>query len=116
MADIKTWFTNNDMLVSLSGLRSSTAVSTGWLNSSTGVTVDIWNARTTGSTANLLVDNLNMPYVTGSNGNYRVAIQSTAVTPNIISTSAGMAIVTVAHSGLDAEWRVLWRAAFRGTA
>ena len=101
------WFTNNDMLVQVANVQSSTMGSTSYLNSSTGVTVTIWNALSTASTAHLMVTATNMPYVSASNGTYRLAIQSTAHT--LSSGDVGMAVITLDHSGLDAEWRPVFR-------
>ena len=96
------WLLNNDMKVTLSGARTSTMTSTEFLNSSTGVQVDIYTGHTTGSTSILLS---NLPYstlVNSGNGGYVVVVSST-VMPTV--RDLGMAIVTLAHSGADGEWR-----------
>ncbi len=98
------WLFNNDMLVTVSGVRTSTMTSTEYLNSSTGITVDIYNAQTTGSTS---VAQSNVAYstmVNSGNGGYDVVVQSTA--HSMASNSLGMAIITLNHSGVDAEWRL----------
>lgn len=109
MAQPSAWFDGSDMLVRLAGLRSSTMASGVFLTSSTGVTVDIWNNRTTGSTGNKKVTGLNLPYTTayGSTGRYEVAVQSTAHGMSV--GDVGFAHIKVTHSGLDREWRVPFR-------
>jgi len=75
MAHADAWWIGNDMLVTLSGLQSSTQGSTSYLTSSTGVSCHVWKVLTTASTANRLnTAAINLPYVTASNGNYRVVI------------------------------------------
>ena len=103
MAKASAWYDGNDMRVRLDLLRSSTMGSTSYLNSSTGVTVEIWQADTTASTANKVQAATNMPYVTASNGRYDLTIQSTGHTMS--TGTLGMAIIKVAHSGLNGEWR-----------
>lgn len=97
------WFANNDMVVQVANVRSSTMSSTAYLNSSTGITCAVWKALTTASTSNRVVNATNMPYSTGTNGTYKLTIQSTAHTMS--TGTAGMAVITLTHSGLDAEWR-----------
>lgn len=99
-------FINNDMVAGLSGIRSSTMASTAYLNGSTNVTLNVWKALSTASTANRVVTARNMAYVAGTNGGYQAVIQSTEHTMSV--GNRGIAIMTVAHSGLNAEWRVLF--------
>jgi hypothetical protein len=107
------WFLNNDMLVQLSDLRSSTASSTGpYINSSTGVTVTIYPTQSTLSTPT--VSGVQMAYVGGTNGIYRYAAQHTAF-GSYEEENKGMAIVSVAHSGLDGEFRAPFRVEYRGS-
>ena len=109
------WFVNNDMIVQLSNFKSSTAST--YINSSTGVSCHVWKGFTTASTDNRLTTAAaTLTYATGTNGTYRRAFQSTGtVGAGITSTVRGMAIITVDHSGLDAEFRVRFRGEFRGT-
>lgn len=114
MARADAWFFGNDMTVTLTGLQSSTDTSS-YVNSSTGVSYHVWKAITTASVANRLTTAaVNLPYLSGTNGNYRVVAQSTAFSA-ITSTVRGMAIVTVNHSGLNGEWRVYFRGEHRGS-
>jgi hypothetical protein len=95
------------MVVQLTGLQSSTDT-TSYINSSTGVTCDVWTTVSTASTANKLLSAKRLTYVTASSGNYVYVAQSTD-TASITSTMRGTSICTVSHSGLNAEWRVRWR-------
>jgi len=107
MAQPSIWFYNNDMLATLTGLRSSTMSSTAYLNSSTGVTVSVWKALSTAVVANRVVNAANLAYLAGTNGNYRAVVQSTQHGMTI--GSPGLAIYKVAHSGLDGEWRLIFK-------
>lgn len=107
MAKADVWYTGNDMVVQLTGLQSSTDT-TSYINSSTGVSCDVWTTVSTSSTANLLLNDKNLSYTTGSNGNYAYVAHSTD-TSTITSTMRGVAVITVNHAGMDAEWRVRWR-------
>lgn len=111
MARAQAWYTNNDMVVSLNGLQSSTA-SSAYINNSTAVTVTVWRTISTASLADRLVNAVPMSYVNASNGHYRYTAQSTGVVPTL--GDRGMAIVRVAHAGLDGEWRAYFRAERRG--
>jgi len=107
------WLLNNDMRVRVSGLQTSTMTSTEFLNSSTGLTVDIYNAQTTGSTS---VAQSNVAYstvVNSGDGGYQVDIQSTAHSLGV--GDLGMAITTLSHSGADAEWRLRFIVHERGS-
>ena len=115
MALPEVWFVQNDMLASLSSVRSSTMASTAYLNSSTGITVSIWDGLSTASTTNRIVNARNLGYVAASNGNYRGVIQSTESTRLGVGES-GLAIFTLAHSGLNAHWRLPFRADYRQTS
>lgn len=109
MAKADVWFVNNDMLVRLDTLKSSTMGSTEYVNSSTGVSCHIWKALTTASTANRLTASaVNLPYVAASNGRYQVVAESTAYA-TITSTVRGMAVISASHAGLNGEWRVQFR-------
>lgn len=114
MALPEMWYLNNDVVLTLSSLRSSTMASTAYLNSSTNVTVTVWKALSTASTANRVVNARVMSYVTASNGNYRAVVQSTEST-GITEGLQGLAIFKVAHQGLNGEWRVPFRGQFRRT-
>jgi hypothetical protein len=111
------WFRGNDMIVRLDLLRSSTASTSSYIASSTGVSLHLWKTLTTASTANRLTTAaLNVPYLSVS-GRYQLVVGSTAGSPaaSITSTMRGLAILTVAHSGLNGEFRVRWRGEDRGT-
>jgi len=112
MARAYAWWRGNDMLAELSGLVSSTDTSSP-VNNSTGVTVSIWCPASTSSSGNLLLSGAVMGYVAGSDGDYRYTAQSTSLTPT--TGRRGMAIITLAHSGLNGEWRVPFRVERRGT-
>ena len=103
MARASAWYDGNDMRVRLDLLRSSTMGSTSYLNSSTGVTVEVWQADSTASTSDQVSTATNAPYVTASNGRYDLTIQSTGHTMS--TGTLGMAIIKVEHSGLTGEWR-----------
>lgn len=113
MANASVWFSGNDMRVRLDKLQSSTMGSTGYLNSSTGVTCVIWKSVTTGSTSNIAVASQNMPYMTGSNGRYDVTIESTE--HGMSNGTKGFAQIVLSHSGLDGEWRANFWVKTRGT-
>jgi len=112
MPQAEVWFVNNDMRVRLTGLASSTMASGTYLASSTGVTVEVWDALSTASTADKVVSATNMPYY-ASGGIYQKVIQSTA--HSMTAGQFGMAIVKVRHSGLDGEWRTKFRVSNRGS-
>lgn len=109
MAFARAWWIGNDMLVSLTGLVSSTDT-TSYINSSTGVTLRVWPTNSTGSTGDIEVE-ANMPYVTGSSGTYQVVVQSSA--HNLAVGSVGMMQVMVSHGGLDGDWRPPIRVDYR---
>jgi hypothetical protein len=113
MAHASAWFDNNDMMVMLDAVKSSTMSASSYLNSSTGLSYQVWKATSTSSTANRLIAATNLPYVTGTNGRYRATVQSTAAT--ITTTQRGMVIFTLSHSGLNGEWRLHWRGEYRRT-
>lgn len=114
MAKASAWFIGNDMRVRLDGLISSTGGSTGYLNNSTGMVVDIWKVRSTADFAtNRVITAQGMPYVTGTNGRYETAIQSTAHT--MPSKTQGLALIRIAHGGLNGEWREGFRIVRRMT-
>lgn len=98
------WFLNNDMVITLSGLRSSTMAASSYLNSSTNVSVTVWKALSTAASTNRIIAARNMGYVAASNGNYRAVGQSTEHSMSV--GTRGIAIITVNHSGLNGEWRV----------
>lgn len=97
------WYDGNDMRIRLDKLQTSTMSGSSYLNSSTGVSVTIWGARTTASTGDIAVASKNVPYVSGSNGRYDVTIQST---DHSMSTGTnGMAVIIVEHTNVDADFR-----------
>ena len=112
MAQPEVWFVQNDMICSLSGVRSSTMASTAYLNSSTGVTVSVWDGLSTASTTNRVINARNLGYVAASNGNYRGVMQSTESTKLGIGEN-GLAIFTLVHSGLNGHWRLPFRVDYR---
>lgn len=115
MAQADVFWVDNDMRFTLSGVQSSTAASTSFINSSTGVTLALWKAESTASTTNLITiggaASVNIPYITASSGDYAVTVESTSVT--IAVNDAGVAIFTVSHSGIDGKWYKSWRADYR---
>ncbi len=110
----------NDWMVTLSGLQSSTADSTSYINSSTGVTCRVY--ADSGGVASTGTDVLpssstaafGLSYLTGTNGNYRKVIGSTESTALTVG-SWYWAIVTVAHSGSNGEWRNKFKFVRRGS-
>ncbi len=107
------WLLNNDMLVKVSGVQTSTMSTSSYLDSSTGITADIYDAQTTASTS---VAQSNVAYstlVNSGNGGYQVVIASTA--HSLVQGNIGLAIITLSHSGADAEWRLRFRVHERGT-
>lgn len=106
------WDYKNDMVVTLSGLQSSTAASGTYINSSTGVTATIWNGLSTGSTG-VALTTLNLPYVAASNGKYLGIVQSTAA--NWKLGGRGVVQVTVKSGAMDADFRQHYRVQTRGT-
>jgi len=107
------WYEGNDMRIRLDTLKTSTMGSTSYLNSSTGVTVVIWDAVSTSSTGDIAVASKNVPYVSGSNGRYDVTIQSTDHT--MAKGTHGMAVITVEDSNVDGEWRPRFVVQYRHT-
>jgi len=107
------WYVNNDMLVEASGVRSSTMASTSYLNSSTGMRVNIWETSTA-STSTLVINNRLMSYVTASKGAYRTTVQSTEH-GSLALADRGIAIFTLNHAGMNAQWRSPFRVEHRGT-
>lgn len=112
MSQASAWYRGNDMVLLLSGFASSTSSTGSYLNSSTGITVSVWKSATTGTIGNRIVNARNMPYVSGSNGNYRVVVQSTEST-GISVGSQGLVIFKATHAGLDGEWRLPLRGEYR---
>ena len=100
------WFEGNDMLVKLSGVKSSTMGSTSYLNSSTGLRVSLYDGPTTSSAA--VLTNRNVPYVSGTNGNYRIVIQSTESTA-LRRGNTALAVYVLSHSGLNGKWWLPFR-------
>lgn len=113
MAVARAWYINNDMVVSLSNLQSSTMASGTYLNSSLNVKCAIWKAATTGTLSDRLVNQAAMGYVAGSAGQYRFVAQSTAFSA-LTNGKQGLAIITVSETGLDGEWRVPFNVEYRG--
>lgn len=114
MAQPEAWYVNNDLLLQVTGVRSSTMAASSYLNSSTNVKVSVWKAVSTAATTNRLINARTLSYVSASNGNYRTVAQSTETTGIGVSTK-GMAVFTLNHSGLNAEWRVEFRGQYRRT-
>ena len=114
MALPEIWLVNNDNVLTMLGIRSSTMASTAYLNSSTNIKVSVWKALTTASTANRLINQRVMTYIAASNGDYRAVVQSTESTA-ITDQLQGLAIVTVNHSGLNGEWRMPFQGNYRRT-
>lgn len=120
MAQPEAWYINNDVLLSLSGVRSSTMAASSYLNSSTNVRVTVWRSSasnadaTTTDTTYRVINARVLSYVTASDGNYRTVAQSTETTA-ISRLTRGLAIFTLNHSGLNAEWRVPFRGQERRT-
>jgi len=108
------WLLNCDMRVTVSGIQSSTMTSTEFLNSSTGLTLNVYNPASTTSTA--APSGLNVPYstaVNSGNGGYTVVVESTS--HSMVKYDTGLAVATLDHSGLDNEWRVRFAVQERGT-
>lgn len=114
MAQPLRFLVGNDNLATVSSVRSSTMASTAYLTSSTNVKVSVWKSPTTAATTNRLVNARVMSYVAASNGNYRATIQSTESTGIAVGTK-GLMIITVSHSGLNAEWRAEFLGQYRRT-
>ena len=92
----------NDMRFRLAGFKSSTDVSTGFIASSTGITVTIYSTLTTSSTSAQVATG-NAAYATGpAGGTYDFTLQSTAHT--MTTGTVGLAIFAASHSGLDGRW------------
>lgn len=100
------WFDGSDMIVQVDALRSSTMAAGAYLNGSGGVTAAIWSALTTGNAANLQKQGT-LVYVSGSNGRYQLVVQTTD--HGMARGALGMAVVKVAHGGLNREWRPTFR-------
>lgn len=117
MATPLVWFRNNDILLTLAGLRSSTMASGTYLNSSTRLTVSVWKASSTVASTNRVVNAQNVPYTTGTtngaNGTYQTVVQSTQQT--MTAGTPGMAIFVLSHLGLNGEWRVPFHVEYRGS-
>ena len=109
---VQIWQYGNDMLVRLDRLQTSTMSSTQFMNNSTGVTVDVWAATSTGTIANRLFTG-NAPFVGGSNGRYEVVTQSTGTVMAL--GTVGMVVVTLKAGTLDAQWRPQFRVDQRGS-
>lgn len=86
--------------------------STSYLNSSTGVTVTIYDGPTTSAAA--VVTNRLLPYVTATNGTYRATIQSTE-SAQLRAGDEGIAVFTLNHSGMNAKWYLSFSAQLRRT-
>lgn len=120
MAQPEAWLINNDLLLSVSGVRSSTMAASSYLNNSTRLTVTVWRSSgagvdaTTTNTTYRIINARVLSYVTASNGNYQTVAQSTESTA-IGANTRGLAIFTLNHSGLNAEWRVPFRGQYRRT-
>lgn len=112
MAQPYIWYEANDMLASITGVRSSTMASTSYLNSSTGMRVTIFDGPTTSATA--VVSNRLLAYVSATNGTYRATIQSTEST-RLHAGDEGMAVFTLNHSGMNAKWYLSFSAQLRRT-
>lgn len=101
MAQPALWYEGNDMRITMTGLRSTTMSSTAYLNSSTNLTVTVYDGPTTSATA--LVSSRVLSYTTGSNGNYATVVQSTESTA-LRRNDEGLAVFVLNHSGLNAKW------------
>jgi len=115
MPSARAWYVNNDMLATLNGLRSSTMASTAYLNNSLSVKLSVWIAATTVDVTKRVLNGVAMTFVTGTNGNYRYAAQSTAFSAFSVG-GQGLAIMSVSTGGLNGEWRVPLKAETRGTS
>ena len=104
------FYVNNDMVLRLDNLQSSTMASSAYLTSSTGINYVLWGDRST-ATAGDKLSSGNMAYSTQGNGRYQATVSSTAA---VTSTMRGMAIVTAeTTAGFTGEWRPHFRAEFR---
>lgn len=112
MAQPFLWYEGNDMLVSLTGVRSSTMASTAYLNSSTGVRVTLYDGPTTGHP--VVINNRNLPYVSATNGTYRAVVQSTESTA-FVRGDEGLGVFTLSHSGMNGKWYLSFSAQLRRT-
>lgn len=108
------WYTGNDMVAEITGVRSSTMASTSYLNSSTGLRVSVYDGLSTSDT--VVVNNRLMSYVAASNGSYRATIQSTEFTNSLTVGDRGIGIITLSHSGLNGRWKIPVRVEERGTS
>lgn len=108
------WYTGNDMVAEITGVRSSTMASTAYLNSSTGLRVSVYDGLTTGDT--VVVNNQLMSYVAASNGSYRATVQSTAFASSLTVGERAIGIITLSHSGLNGRWKIPIRIEERGTS
>lgn len=107
------WYTGNDMVAEIAGVRSSTMASTSYLNSSTGLRFSVYDGLTTNAT--VVVNNQSMSYVAASNGSYRAVVQSTAFVNQLTVGERAIGIITLNHSGLDGRWKIPIRVEDRGT-
>jgi hypothetical protein len=114
MAQPLRWLLNNDVGLTVSGVKSSTMSSTAYVNSSTTLTVSVWKALTTGATTNRIINARVMSYIAASQGNYRTVVQSTEST-GIAEGTKGLLVFRLAHSGLNAEWRAPFLGQYRRT-
>lgn len=105
------WYKNTDMYVRLTGLRASTMSAGSFLTNSTGVSITVYDARSTSGTK--LVNGRNVPYVSSvSSGRYQVTIQSSEF-HSMSTGQVGMAVVDVSHLTLQAQWRTPFRVDFK---
>lgn len=114
MAQPEAWYVNNDLLLQVTGVRSSTMAASSYLNSSTNLRVSVWKTVSTAATTNRLINSRVCSYLAASNGNYRTVAQSTETTAIGVNTR-GLAVFTLNHSGLNAEWRLEFRGQYRRT-
>ena len=109
MAQPEVWFWKNDMALQITGLRSSTMSTGTYLASSTGLTVSVFDGESTSDT--VVINSRNVPYVT-TPGFYRTMAQSTETSALTVGQRA-LAVFTLNHSGLNAEWRLPFRVDYR---
>ena len=113
MAQPFIWLEGNDMVASLTGVRSSTMASTAYLNSSTRVRVTLYDGPTTSATA--VISNRLLTYVTATNGTYRTVVQSTESTA-FRRGDEGLGVFTLNHSGMNGKWYLSFSAQVRRTS
>ncbi len=116
MATAKAWYIHNDILITLTGLQSSTMGTGSYLNNSPNVTVSVWKSQTTQSSTNRVLNTFAMTYNPGTNGIYRYVAPTTAVPSLQTAALNGMAIISVNHLGLRGEWRVPFQTQYRQTS